>query len=250
MPLSPGYYSQFGEDRILSRLFPGLRGICVDVGAHDGVHLSNSYRFEQLGWRCILVEPTPHLCRQIRVSRPGATLFECAASDSDGMATLHFAEGADVYSSLESETNCLNTIGKEAVVMREIPVRTRRLDDILIEAGVSSRIHFISIDVEGHELAVIRGFSLERWQPEIAVIEDSAGDISNTPVHQHMRQHGYVRFYRTEVNDWYAGPDRKELHSPVTLLRGGGWGLKGLAKAWLPVPVRRTLLSLNRLVLH
>jgi hypothetical protein len=57
------FHSQFGEDQILARLFADTKvGTCVDVGAHDGIQLSNSYYFEQIGWHCVLVEPAPHLC--------------------------------------------------------------------------------------------------------------------------------------------------------------------------------------------
>ena len=61
------YYSQFGEDRILDRLFRGKRkGFCVEVGANNGVDGSTTLHFEELGWDCILVEPNPTLCRELR----------------------------------------------------------------------------------------------------------------------------------------------------------------------------------------
>jgi hypothetical protein len=87
------FYSQFGEDRILSIVFAAVpRGVCVEVGANDGVNDSNSYHFEKIGWNCILVEPNPRLCVEIRSSRT-ATLIECAASEHEGRAVLNVAEG-------------------------------------------------------------------------------------------------------------------------------------------------------------
>ena len=44
-------YSQFGEDVLLHRIFRKSAGVCVEVGAHDGITFSNSLFFEQLGWR-------------------------------------------------------------------------------------------------------------------------------------------------------------------------------------------------------
>jgi hypothetical protein len=54
------YYSQQGEDFILDAFF-GFRsnGFFVDVGAFDGIHLSNSYIFEQRGWSGICIEAAP-----------------------------------------------------------------------------------------------------------------------------------------------------------------------------------------------
>lgn len=38
-----------GEDEALSEIFGNRPGVCVEVGANDGVTLSNTYHFEQLG---------------------------------------------------------------------------------------------------------------------------------------------------------------------------------------------------------
>ena len=51
------YYAQFGEDKILNRIFNKKTGNCVEVGGFDGVTGSNTYFFEKLGWRCLIVEP-------------------------------------------------------------------------------------------------------------------------------------------------------------------------------------------------
>ena len=56
------FHSQFDEDRILNGIFAGKSpGICVEVGANDGVHGSNTLFFEKLGWQCVLIEPNPML---------------------------------------------------------------------------------------------------------------------------------------------------------------------------------------------
>lgn len=54
------YYSQYGEDLILDQFFKAkniTNGFFVDVGALDGIHLSNTYKFEQDGWNGICIEP-------------------------------------------------------------------------------------------------------------------------------------------------------------------------------------------------
>lgn len=55
-----GIYSQDGEDGILKRIFELLNPInryCVDVGAHDGIHFSNSrYLINKCGWTGCLIE--------------------------------------------------------------------------------------------------------------------------------------------------------------------------------------------------
>ena len=155
------FRSQYGEDRILARIFAGiLKGTCVEVGAHNGVDLSNTYYFEQLGWRCILVEPNPVMWTVIRDARR-AVLFECAASGRESRAILHVGvgDGNDVYSTLDASS--VERIKQQGAQVSDVPVRTRRLDDMLEECRVE-HLEFVSIDVEGHELDVLEGFDLNR----------------------------------------------------------------------------------------
>lgn len=58
----PNTYSQCGEDGILAAIFDRLgvtRGTCLEVGAADGVWLSNTKLFADKGWHRILIEGDP-----------------------------------------------------------------------------------------------------------------------------------------------------------------------------------------------
>jgi FkbM family methyltransferase len=226
------YHSQFGEDRILAGIFHDtLRGCCVEVGANDGRHGSTTLYFEENGWDCVLIEPNAELCRQLRTHRVGQ-VFECAASDAEGTATLQVAEGgafAHSLSTISEAPDAKRTIKRHGFGTRPVAVRTRRLDNILAEAGLS-QIEFLSIDVEGHELSVLRGFSLERWQPRILIIEDNSF-LGRSQVQRHLREHGYVRFHRTGVNDWYAHRQNRALAG-----RAGGlhyYRALAIGRAWI-----------------
>ena len=55
------YYSEYYQDRYVNRCFfkGKTSGFFVDIGAYDGVRISNSLYFEQLGWDGICFEPDP-----------------------------------------------------------------------------------------------------------------------------------------------------------------------------------------------
>lgn len=209
------YYSQFGEDRILSEIFRGTgRGTCVEVGANDGITDSVTFFFEKIGWHCILIEPNPELCRLIRANRK-ATLHECAASDRAGFTTLYIAEGADRahgVSTICATEEAKSKIKAYGFTTRPVEVITRELDDILAESNIEHGIDFISIDVEGHEYEVLKGFSLQRWAPKIIVIEDNSNH-ANPLVRNYLKRHGYISFKRTGVNDWFATRTQGDLLS-------------------------------------
>lgn len=214
--MEPLYYSQFGEDRLLEKLFKGkVQGVCVEVGANNGVDGSTTLYFEERGWDCILVEPNPVLCDELRARRK-AQLFECAASNTPGTAILHVAVGAEQSHAVSA----LGDEGKAAQILQEhgfrtepVEVVTRRLDDILNEARPSGGIDFISIDVEGHELELLRGFSLDLWRPAVLIVEDNA-PLWESAVADYLKAQGYVRFRRTGVNDWYAHVSNRDLAGP------------------------------------
>lgn len=207
------YYSQFGEDKILSEIFSDQNsGVCVEVGANDGINDSTTLYFEKIGWKCILVEPNPVLCQMIRASRK-APLYEFAASDRRGVATLYIAEGAERahgVSTICAEEEARNKIKSYGFSYRPVQVHTKTLDEILVGLKLSCGIEFVSIDVEGHELAVLRGFSIERWRPIVILVEDNS-NFEDAAVSNYLKPFGYIRFMRTGVNDWYAHKKNSKL---------------------------------------
>jgi FkbM family methyltransferase len=200
------FYSQFEEDQILAGIFSGSSGLCVEVGANDGEHGSTTLYFEQQGWRCILVEPNPDLCQLLRKRRPTAQLFECGAADHEGTAILNIAEGAahaDGVSAIGDPVSAQRRISTFGFQSRPVEVSLRTLDSIFTEAELQRPIDFMSIDVEGLELAVLKGCDLSRWAPRILIIEDNSNFRDHT-LRDYMAAKGYVPMRRTGVNDWYV----------------------------------------------
>jgi FkbM family methyltransferase len=226
------YYSQFGEDEILAKIFKGKsKGFCIEVGANDGVNDSTTMYFETVGWSCVLIEPNPVLCKMIRAAR-NATLFEFAASDKVGEVTLFVAEGAERahgVSTINAGEDELNKIKSYGFTYKEVKVQTKTLDEILDDLKPNSAIDFISVDVEGHEMEVLRGFSIERWNPTIILIEDNS-NFENNDVRNYLSQLGYLRFMRTGVNDWYAHNNNKTLVNLYSRSKYNLTALKGRVK--------------------
>jgi FkbM family methyltransferase len=216
-PAVVGPQAQFGEDRILDQIFYGRdRGYCVEVGAYDGRIGSTTLLFEQKGWQCLLVEPIPELVQEIRKTRR-SIVKNCAASSERGETTLFLAETAEQMSTLEPDPAHHEWVHAVGGTIREITVRTARLDDLLDEADFPE-LDFITIDVEGHELEVLRGLSLDRFRPRIVILEENVS-LRASSVARHMAVHGYVNFKRTGVNEWYAREADEELIQPAAVRR-------------------------------
>src|SRR5882762_720677 len=147
--------SQYGEDLILWDYFKGKPdGLFIEIGANHPTALNNTWLFEQRGWRGILVEPLPDRCRELRQLRHRSQIVEAALGAPENRGTAVFKIAAEHTLSglvLKSDIRCLDTI----------TVALTTLDDVLATAG-NPRIDFITVDVEGTELDVLRGFNLER----------------------------------------------------------------------------------------
>ena len=214
-------YSQYGEDLILWDYFNGKQdGFFIEIGANHPTALSNTWFFEQRGWRGILIEPLPDRCRELRKLRHRSQIIEAALGGPENRGTAALKVAAEHTLSglvLKPDVECLG----------EITVTLVTLDDVLTAAG-NPRIDFITIDVEGTELDVMRGFALEQHRPRVLLVEDQ---WQSPGLHNHLCARGYRIVHRTGVNSWYIPSDSKEfpatrfgafktrVHAGYTLLR-------------------------------
>src|SRR5271156_3694362 len=184
------------ENQLKTEFFgPQRNGFFVEVGANQPQQGSQTWQFEQAGWRGVLVEPQPDLAERLRQSRRAHIVAAaCSSPANAGRAmTLH------VLGPHSSLNRGLAVTGVVAEAEIKVPVRT--LDDILAEAGAPSPIDFVSIDVEGHEPDVLAGFDLARWRPRLLLVEDHVTDLAT---HRFLSRAGYRLIRRTGPNGWYV----------------------------------------------
>lgn len=154
------------EVRELARLIEP-NTLTLDVGAHIGEYTYAICRHLGQDGRVIAIEPIPDLAqlieRAVRRLRLPVTVINCALSSTAGSADLCIPVAAGRrklgFASLESKT-------ADGEVCR---VALRTLDEIC--GDNSQRISFIKIDVEGHELQVLRGGekTLRRHRPNLLI---------------------------------------------------------------------------------
>jgi len=190
--------------------FSGITdGVIVDVGAARPDFLSVSALYRQLGWRVIAIEPNPVFCQMHRDSGFEVLEYACGDRDEDDVpfeiVDSHgaaYGEGQvsfESYSSLRVKDS-YRTLRPELDVQR-ITVNLRRLDTILTEHAPDVRhIDILSVDVEGWELEVLAGLSVE-YAPRVMIVENLFDDDD----YRHaLLTRGYELWARIEPNDIYA----------------------------------------------
>lgn len=165
-------YSQEGEDMILRRIFEARRvGFYVDVGAHHPRRFSNTHFFYRRGWRGINIEPNPHAVREFRAVRSRDINLELGVSLRPGSLRYHlFDEPA--LNTFDEKVVESRLAGTPYRIVGTVDVAVEPLGSILarhLPAG--QEIDFLSIDVEGFDLAVLQSNDWTRFRPYCVLVE-------------------------------------------------------------------------------
>lgn len=176
------YYSQDGQDKfILENIFTHqAKGLFVDIGANDGISFSNTYAFEQKGWTGYCVEPLDEVYESLVKNRPGSYCVNAIISDISGESEFLSIEGYCQMLSGELkkyDPQHLKRIDEEIAQYggskKLVTITSYMFDDLIKE----KEIDYLSIDVEGGELDIIKSIDFEKYFIKVISIENNYGDM-------------------------------------------------------------------------
>lgn len=176
-------------------------GYFVEVGANEPrSEVSQTWHLEQLGWRGLLIEPVDYLYRQLVPARPGSKVVQaaCSSPEKTGEAELLIPKSdSGLAGALASLEEGLDHAAYDDYERQKVNVVTLNK---LLETESQDHIDFLSIDVEGTELDVLKGFDIARYRPRLLLIEDRLVYLEK---HLYLKRHGYKLVKRTGFNNWY-----------------------------------------------
>lgn len=192
--LSPAYayVSQAGQDSVVDHVMKQKRGgTFIDVGGYDGVTGSNTFFLEtHRGWTGALIEPVGAQIAKAKALRT-CPCIEAAVAPTAGEADfIEITEGYTQMSGLADsyDQKLLGTVRKDKRHKENtVKVKTMTLSDILKQVDI---LHpdFISLDIEGGEIACLKAFPFAEHDVKIWSIENNTG----TPeIKQIMEANGY-----------------------------------------------------------
>lgn len=203
------FYAEDKADRFLRKTFFRRQalGVMVEVGAAGPTYLSMSRHFRESGWRVIAIEPNPHFVAQHHAAGFDVVPVACGDHDEDGVdfEIVHqpaaYAGGEISYESFSSlKVKDSYRTHNPAIRSERVKVNMRRLDTVLEQQKVST-LDLLSIDVEGWELEVLAGFSLERYRPRVVIMENFNRDPGYV---SYMQRRGYRLYSETFPNQVFV----------------------------------------------
>lgn len=168
--------------------------VAVQVGANDGKMDDPIHKYwSSSGWHGLLIEPHPAYFADLEKTHAdnnNVKLVHAAISDEPGNLNLYHIDENERNAcpawlrgcaSVERErmvlavdrANRRRNLSLSPSIIKHTVVSARRLDDILQEQGTTPNL--LLVDVEGHEISVMKSFDLKKHAFKLVMIEQNSG---------------------------------------------------------------------------
>jgi FkbM family methyltransferase len=187
-------------------------GVFVEVGAYDGLFVSNTWGLAKAGWTGHLIEPNPHMaakCREIHSQHKGVKVSEVAIGPVGVTSIdLHLAGTLSTANPLLfEEYKSVEWAKKSLVGGSSIRVTCMTLDEFIEENQIPIGFEVLIVDVEGFEAEVFAGFNLAKWRPKMIIVElvNTHPDLQTTrssdaQLQRAVSDSGYQVAYKDLIN--------------------------------------------------
>ena len=164
-------YSQNNEEQLILDYFgPMFKGTCLDLGANDGVTLSNTRACIERGWKGVMVDASTEMCDKLR--RFDVEVHNVAMGNTDGFLTFyesgeHLGKGdrSLVSTIVASEMDRWTNETFTPVTVECVTFAT------LLTRSAHKTFDLISIDIEGMDLDVLCQMDLTALGCKMLIVE-------------------------------------------------------------------------------
>lgn len=201
--------SQFGEDDYILDLFEKeYKGFYLDIGCYHPTKHNNTYKMYKQGWRGINVDLNQFTIDLFNFLRSKDININSAISGSEEKKEMYFIDELNTQNTLEK--NHLEFLKKHHSVkdneINIIPIKTIKLDKILEQYNFKN-IDFMNIDIEGHEINVLKSLDFNKYLIKTICIEmidhNSLSKEQNEKIKILLNQKGYLFLKKIGFNYFF-----------------------------------------------
>lgn len=204
-------FAQNFEDVLLWRALKHIdKGFYIDIGAQHPEADSVSKAFYDHDWRGVHVEPIRPYADLLRDHRPDEVVLEVALAAESGILTFYNIPETGLST---ADSTIAEGHWHQGFTVQEITIPCIPLSDVFARYG-DRDIHWVKIDVEGFELAVLEGWGDSPVRPWIVVVEST---LPNTQIDTHeiweaqLLERGYTPAFFDGLNRYYVAEQHPEL---------------------------------------
>lgn len=180
------FYSQHKQDEFIVDYFKSKKnGIFLDIGAHDGITLSNTYTLEtELNWSGICFEPMPHefekLCKNRKCAKFNFAIYDTKGTEKFTM--LEYDGYPDMLSGIAKEISVKHMgeiLSEQRIiggVRKIINVETELLNTVLNNFKIFD-IDYMSFDTEGSELKILKSINFDQIKIKVITSENGENEL-------------------------------------------------------------------------
>lgn len=200
-------YAQNYEDVMLVRALSDIgEGFYVDVGAQHPINGSVTKAFQLRGWRGVNIEPIERWFRLICDDRPQDINLNTVISDVPGYIELFDVEGTGLSTMRQDYAERHEKSGWN-IIKRKLKAHTL---NAVFRSYAPKDVHFLKVDVEGAEAAVLRGLDLGRFRPWIILVEATKPNSTEPTFGEWenlLLAAGYIFAYDDGLNRFYVASE-------------------------------------------
>jgi FkbM family methyltransferase len=206
----------FSRPRWSLPFFSKRQKVLVEVGAARPDYLSIGASFREEGWKVIAIEPNPVFCGAHRSAGHEVLQYACSSEDKDDVDFFVVDSLSTEYMGGEVSHESFSSLGIRGdfeelhktvagkTTTSIIKVNVRKLDTILAQHEPRMQhIDILAIDVEGWELDVLKGLSIDRYKPKVVILENNFDDEA---YRSYMFNAGYRLWKHLAPNEIYVRP--------------------------------------------
>ena len=158
-------YSFGGCDLLIEYIFKSQKeGFYLDVGCQHPVSNNNTYLLFRRGWSGMNIDLDPKNIRLFNLERPNdINICKCVSADNSEKNLYFFHSGSPI-NSLEKKT----IKDKSNFSLKKI--KTFTLNSILEDYKIRD-IDYFNLDVEGHEIDILKNFDIKYYKPKVVSVE-------------------------------------------------------------------------------
>jgi len=187
-----------GEDIFIDKFFKNKKtGFYVDVGAYHPLEGNNTNLLYKKKWNGINIDVNPLSIKLFKYARKDDLNLNIGISNKKKIVKLYYRK----------KLNMLNTLSKKLAKIhfrngfQQKTVKTNTLNNILELSKYKNRkIDFFNLDVEGHELNVLKSLNFKKYKPSLICIEihnheemynQNSDYLNRNPIHKYLLKKKY-----------------------------------------------------------